>query len=219
MFIQLNSQVLYYEKEGEGSPVIMLHGNGEDHSIFDGITPVISREHTVYLPDLRGCGLSSPSPDYHYSDMAQDIVNLIHAANIRKPSILGFSDGGIIGLLIAAAYPDMLSRLIVCGANLSPKGLTFLAKRAIKSEYRKTKSPMIKMMLVEPDISEAMLKRIQIPTMVFAGEKDMIKPAETKRIASAIADSTLRIIPKADHGSYVIHSDHIAGEIADFLKS
>ena len=218
MFIQLDSQVLYYEKEGEGSPVIMLHGNGEDHTIFDGLVPSLSREHTVYLLDSRGCGLSSPSEAYHYKDMAQDVVNLIRSTGIKRPSIFGFSDGGIIGLLIAAAFPDMLEKLIVCGANLSPKGLTFLSRRAIKAEYRKTKSAMVKMMLEEPNISEAMLQRIQVPTLVYAGEKDMIKLSETKRIADAVANSTLRIIPKADHMSYVVHSDLIADEVVEFLR-
>ncbi len=218
MFIQLESQVLYYEKTGEGSPVIMLHGNGEDHTIFDGLLPSLSREHTVYLLDSRGCGLSSPSEAYHYQDMAQDVVNLMRSTGIKHPSIFGFSDGGIIGLLIACAFPDILNKLIVCGANLSPKGLTFLARCAIRSEYRKTKSAMVKMMLEEPNISEAMLQRIQIPTLVYAGERDMVKLSESKRIAASITNSTLRIIPKADHGSYVIHSDRIAEEVADFLK-
>lgn len=218
MYIQLDSQVLYYEKQGNGQPLLLLHGNGEDHTIFDALLPRLTSRFTVYLLDSRGCGLSSPSQEYHYRDMAGDVVKLIQAIGIGQPSILGFSDGGIIALLVALAQPSFVNRLIICGANLSPSGLTFFAKRAIKAEYRRTKSKMVQMMLVEPDISEQALSSIRSKTLVVAAEKDMIKEKETKKIASSIPDATLKIIPHADHGSYIIHNDLLAEDIIAFLS-
>ncbi len=217
MYIQLESQVLYYEKKGEGKPLILLHGNGEDHTIFDALLPHLTSKFTVYLLDSRGCGLSSPSSEYHYRDMAEDVANLIRAIDIKKPSILGFSDGGIVALLLAMEYPTMVDRMIICGTNLSPGGLSFFAKRAIKAEYRKTKSKLVQMMLLEPNISEQALGGIRAKTLVVAGEKDMVKEKETKKIASAIPDATLKIIPKADHGSYIIHNDLLADDVTAFL--
>lgn len=218
MYIQLDSQVLYYEKEGEGDPLILLHGNGEDHTIFDTMIPHLVPHFTVYSLDSRGCGLSSPSTEYHYEDMASDVAKLINAIDIGRPSILGFSDGGIIALLCAIHHPKLVDKLIICGANTSPKGLTFKGKHLIKSEYRKTKSDMVKMMLREPDITDAQLSQIRSRTLVFAGEKDIIKPSDTKKIASLIQDAKLDIIPGADHSSYIIHSDMIAPKVVDFLK-
>ena len=217
MYIQLDSQVLYYEKEGEGSPLILLHGNGEDHTIFDALLPHLTPHFTVYSLDSRGCGLSSPSKEYHYADMAEDVAKLIRAVDIGVPSILGFSDGGIIAMLLAIRHPKLVGRLILCGANLSPKGLSFFSRQKIKSMYRKDKSDMTKMMLREPDISEADLRRISAKTFVFAGEKDMIKEAETKKIASGIPDAALKIIPGADHMSYIVHNDMLANDILKFL--
>ncbi|MBR1627914.1 MAG: alpha/beta hydrolase [Lachnospiraceae bacterium] len=217
MYIQLNSQVLYYEKEGSGQPLLLLHGNGEDHSIFDALLPHLTPHYTVYSPDSRGCGLSSPSKEYHYADMVEDMKNLIVALEIGRPSILGFSDGGIVALLLAIRYPSLVHRLIVCGANLTPSGLTFFARRSIKAEYRKTKSELVKMMLNEPNISPAELGQIRAKTLVLAGEKDMVKEKETKKIASAIPNATLKIVPKADHGSYILHCDYLADDIIQFL--
>lgn len=217
MYIQLDSQVLYYEKEGDGKPLLLLHGNGEDHTIFDALLPHLTPHFTVYSLDSRGCGLSSPSKEYHYTDMAEDVAKLIFAVDIGTPSILGFSDGAITALLLAIRHPKLIDRLIVCGANLTPKGLNFMTRQKIKSLYRKDKSDMIKMMLREPNITESDLRQITAPTLVVAGEKDMVKESETKKIASAIPNATLQIIPKADHMSYIVHNDALAGGILQFL--
>ena len=120
MYIQLNSQVLYYEKQGDGAPLLLLHGNGEDHSIFDALLPQLTARFTVYAPDSRGCGLSSPSKEYHYTDMAADMVNLIHAIGIGRASILGFSDGGIVALLSRASIRGSLTGSS-CVARISPR--------------------------------------------------------------------------------------------------
>ncbi len=217
MYIQLNSQVLYYEKEGFGKPLILLHGNGEDHTIFDQLLPHVAEHFTVYLPDSRGCGLSSPSKEYHYMDMMEDIYNLIQALEIGRSSLVGFSDGGIVSLLLSIHHPEVVDKMIVCGANLTPQGLTFLSRHAIKSQYRKSKDPMVAMMLKEPQLTANDLSNIRATTLVMAGEKDMIKEKETQKIAASIPNATLKIVPKASHESYVAHSDYLAHDILDFL--
>ena len=100
MYIQLNSQVICYEKTGEGSPVILIHGNKGDHHTFDALAETMSNYHTVYAMDSRGYGESATPKEYHYKDMAEDVINLINALDIEKPYLIGFSDGGIIALLI-----------------------------------------------------------------------------------------------------------------------
>lgn len=70
MYIQLNGQILSYEKEGEGSPIIFLHGNGETHAIWDRMIAEMSMDHTVYAIDSRGQGESATPKEYHYKDMA-----------------------------------------------------------------------------------------------------------------------------------------------------
>lgn len=138
MYIQLNGQILSYEKEGEGSPIIFLHGNGETHAIWDRMIAEMSMDHTVYAIDSRGQGESATPKEYHYKDMAADVICFIESLHIEKPVLCGFSDGAIITLLVALKRQDLLSAIVLCGANLSPKGLTGSARREIKSLYKKT---------------------------------------------------------------------------------
>ena len=217
MYIQLNSQVICYEKTGEGTPVILIHGNKEDHHIFDELVEVMSREHTVYAMDSRGHGQSATPKEYHYSDMADDVINLIDALDIISPALVGYSDGGIVALLVAIRASNKLSRIVCCGANLSPAGIHHKDLREIKKDYKRDNDPRTLMMLVEPDIDTSELQRISVPVLVIAGEKDCIKERETNRIASNIKNSQLLILPGEDHSSYIEHTDKIYNYIYRFL--
>ncbi len=210
MYIQLNSQVICYEKCGQGPAVLLLHGNGEDHHIFDELVDELKSNHTVIAMDSRGHGESATPKEYHYDDMANDVVNLIEAIEIEKPTLVGFSDGGIVALLVAMKRSDLLSSLVVCGANLSPKGLKFSAAHEIKKQFKKDKSPITEMMLKEPDIKAKDLAKISVPVTIIAGEKDMIKEDETKLIASSIKNSKLVILKGQTHSSYVEHKTELA---------
>ncbi len=219
MVIQLNSSVIYYEHYGEGQPLILLHGNGEDHQIFDPLGEQLSSGFEIFAPDSRGHGLSARQREYHYQDMADDICNLILALEINHPIVLGFSDGGITALLLAIGHQDLLSGIIICGANTNPKGLTFLSRQKIKNAYKKSKDPLLQMMLQEPDITEAQLETIKIPTLVFAGEKDIVKKTDTEKIASHIPGAKLQILPGETHESYVVGSTRLARRIRNFLPT
>lgn len=210
MYIQLNGQIICYKKSGSGQPVILLHGNGEDHSIFKELSDVLCKNFTVYAIDTRGHGESAVPGEFHYSDMAADVVNFIRALKIESPILCGFSDGGITALLTAVHHSGLLSGLVVCGANLSPKGLKGKTLREIRRRAKLGGNPLDELMLREPDIRETDLSCIRIPTFILAGEHDIVKPKETKRIASAIPNATLEILPGEDHGSYVIHSARLA---------
>ena len=108
MYIHINRQILFYEKTGEGHPLLLLHGNGEDHTIFDALIPLLARTHTVYAIDSRGHGASNPTEEYSYPGMADDIAQLITSLEIPSPILYGFSDGGIMSLGIYADYKSLL---------------------------------------------------------------------------------------------------------------
>ena len=137
MYIQLNSQVICYEKTGEGTPVILIHGNNGDHHTFDELVCTMCRDHTVYAMDSRGHGESATPKEYHYADMADDVINLIDALDIKSPALVGYSDGGIVALLVAIKASNKISRIVCCGANLSPAGIHHKDLREIKKEYKR----------------------------------------------------------------------------------
>ena len=218
MQVTVNGCTLYYEKTGAGRPLILLHGNGETHLIFDKALPLLRDHFTVYLIDSRGHGQSSKTNSFHYAEMAEDIHCFIEALSLTAPLFYGFSDGGIIGLMLAATYPTLLSGLIVSGANTGPEGLKQGWLWLFRLVYRITKDPKIALMLQEPHITAKQLAAIQIPTLVLAGSHDLIKEAHTRSLAAAIQGCSLHILPGEGHGSYVVHSEKIASLILDYAQ-
>ncbi len=218
MYIQLNGQVIYYEKTGEGSPVILVHGNGETHKTFEVLIPELSKKHTVYALDSRGHGQSAAVTEFHYADMAEDVAAFVHALDLVKPAFYGFSDGGIVGLMAASKYPTLFSALAVSGANLTPSGCRLHVRIFVRLQYLKSKNPLLLLMLKEPHITKADLSKITIPTLVLAGSKDMIKTRETKRIAASIPDAALKILPGENHFSYVVKSPKLFPLLDDFFS-
>lgn len=217
MKILVNNINLYYETYGEGQPIILLHENGETHEIFDKLIESLKDNYKVYAIDSRCHGKSEDLIEISYKLMRDDIIEFIKKLNIEKPILYGFSDGGIIGILIAIKEPDILSKLIVSGANITPNGLKTKDYLLTKLSYFFTKNKLLKIMLKEPNIKKEELNKIKIPTIILVGEKDCIKLKHTKFIADNIKNSTLEIIKKETHGSYIAHSEKIYDIIKKYL--
>lgn len=216
MFIELNGVKLYYEKRGEGRPLLLVHGNGEDHTIFDQALLLLERRFCCYAIDSRCHGQSGEGP-LHYDVMAADMLCFLEALDLRDAIFYGFSDGGIVGLL-AAAQTDRITTLIVSGANLSPNGVKASVRLLVRALYWKTRDPKFSLMLREPWISDDVLRRIRANTLVLAGSRDLILKKETQHIADAIPGAELRILPGESHGSYIIHRDTIANLIMETCR-
>ena len=218
MNINVNNINLYYDIYGKGTPIILVHGNGETHQIFDVLIDKLKDNYTVYAVDSRCHGKSQKTEKISYELMAQDMIEFIKKLKINKPIFYGFSDGGIIGLLIAIKEPKLLSKLIVSGANLNPNGISKVILILSKIVYFITRNKMTRMMVKEPNISIKDLEKINIPTYVLAGKKDVIKEEHTRLIAENIKNSTLEIVPKENHSSYIVHSEKIYNIIKKYIN-
>ncbi len=218
MMCRVNNTNLYYEKSGTGRPLLLLHGNGETHKIFDKAMPLLAESFTVYAIDSRGHGQSDAFMEYHYDDFAEDIRCFIDELKLERPILYGFSDGGIVGLLLAAKYPQLLSQMIISGANIAPDGIRTGWFKLFQCINAIVKNPKMTMMLTEPNITAEVLGRIIIPTTVLAGGHDMVKQNHTEYIADNIPNSKLCILQGEGHGSYVLHSTKIAKLILDATK-
>lgn len=215
----LNGIILHYEVMGEGRPVVLVHGNGEDHHIFDiEIAQLVKAGYQVYAPDSRGHGANAPQPEYHYSDMAEDMYQFIRAMKLEKPAFYGFSDGGIIGLMLIISHPDCVGTLAISGTNLSPDGLVPSFVEEYTAINKEKNDPLITLMLTEPHIDPETLKKITVPVLVTAGENDLILQSETEKIADMIPNSTMIILEGEDHGSYIVNSEIMGELLIDFLS-
>ena len=216
---EVNGISLYYADEGEGRPVILLHGNGEDHHLFDTLIGQLTEAgFRVLAPDSRGHGKNPRLDEYHYADMAEDIYQFIRLLGLEKPALYGHSDGGIIALLLEIAHPGTLGAMAVSGTNLTPEGVDPAFVKEFTEINEKSPDPLITLMLTEPHIDPEDLKRIRIPVLVTAGEHDLILRTETDRLVRGLPDARLIIVDGADHGSYIDGSPVMGELLLSFLK-
>lgn len=203
--------VHHHIEQGSGEPLILLHGNGEDAGYFVHQMEPFSRHFRVIAVDTRGHG-QTPRGEAPFTirQFAEDLRAFMDTQGIVKASILGFSDGGNIAMVFALKYPERVDRLILNGANLDASGVKRSVQIPIDIGYRMAslfarRSPearknaeLLGLMVNDPDVKPDELGRIQAPTLVIAGDRDMIKESHTRLIAAHIPDARLVIIP-GDH--------------------
>jgi len=211
-FVNVNGVKTYYEEYGQGEPLLLLHGNSESIGSFEFQIPELSKHYKVIAVDTRGQGKSTEDgKTYTYNLFAEDMNALLDTLNIDNTNVLGWSDGGNTGLIMAMKYPQKVKKLITMGANV------FIDQSVVeKSVFKqldeqllelksnatyegKNRARLIKLLLTEPKLNPEELKEINCPVLVLAGEKDVIKKNHTKLISANITNSTLLIAEKETH--------------------
>ena len=217
MKITLDNITLSYSLQGKGHPLILLHGNGENHHIFDKLVSKLKNDFTVYAIDSRNHGESSQTDDYSYATMANDIFRFIEKLNLKDVSIVGFSDGAIISLLMAIENKNIFRKMVLLGVNLKPSDFTDENYAYLIEEYNNTHDPLVKLMLEQPDIELDQLKDIHIPTLVISAEDDLYKPEIFEEITDTLPNAQSLIMKGHDHASYVINQDILYHPLQEFL--
>ena len=201
----------FFIDKGQGEPLILLHGNGENCDYFNGQIDEFAQYFHVYALDTRGHGKTprGNSP-FTIRQFADDLLGFMDAHKIMKAHLLGFSDGGNIAIIFAMRYPERVNRLILDGANLNAKGVKRSVQIPIEIGYRianliarmsksaKQNAEMLGLMVNDPNVLPNELANIHSKTLVMAGTKDMIKEKHTRLIAHSIPDAQLVLIP-GDH--------------------
>ena len=207
----MNDIQLHYIEQGQGEPLILLHGNGESCDYFEHQIACFSHDYRVIALDTRGHG-QSPRGEKPFTikQFAEDLHDFMDEKGIEKAILLGFSDGGNIALEFAFEYPERVEKLILNGANLFPSGVKSLYQWPIEIGYRIAKlfskksdkaqrnAEMLALMVNEPHIAPADLARLTMPVLVVAGTKDMIKESHTRLIYKSLPNAQLAIL-KGDH--------------------
>jgi len=217
MFIKINGIYLFYEVQGNGKPFILLHGNLESHKIFDVLMGELSKNFTVYAIDSRDHGQSTRTNKVSYDQLTEDVASFIRELNLDKPLLYGLSDGAIVGLLLASRYPDLLSKLIASGPNSSPDTIRKGWLISIKISYFLMRKDKLRMMLEEPHIIAEDLKKIKVPTLVLAGEREFATDEDLRFIAKNIPNGTLKVLKGENHSSYAVHSPKLYQIIEPFI--
>jgi len=224
---------LYYEIYGKGEPLLLIHGNGISMNAFKYQIDFFSKKYKVIGVDSRAQGKSVDSSSVlTYEMMADDFNALLDSLKIDSANVIGWSDGGINGLLLAIRHPKKVKKLAITGANLVPDTSVFtpynnqmnesdLAKLRSLKQDAKTKNAIkvIHMMQVEPNISLADLHTIKCPVLVMGGDNDLIKPSHTLQIYDNISQAYLWILPFSGHATPQRRKDDFNSKVLEFLKT
>ncbi len=203
---------LYYEVYGSGEPFLVIHGNGG--SIHDMAAQIdyFRKRYKVIAMDSRDQGNSGGSAGpITYEKMAADLAALLDHLKVGPANVLGWSDGGIEALLLAVRYPDKVKKIASMAANLNPSDKavhpdvislvkTMLASSPAQSTPESRREMKVtRMLLDEPHIDPKSLESIAAPTLILAGDHDVIADHHTVEIFEHIPNSQLCIFPNATH--------------------
>jgi pimeloyl-ACP methyl ester carboxylesterase len=218
LFVRVNNIDMFYEVSGSGPPLLLLHGNGEDHNIFDKLVKKLAPSFTTYALDSREHGQSGKSGVCSYDAMAEDAFAVVKALGLGKVRTIGFSDGAIISLLLSMRHPEVLESQALLGVNLSPADLTQESLEFVQKLYRESGSPLLKMILEEPNIKLEELKGVKTPSLVLAGEKDFFKPETFVNVKNALPNAQLKIMEGHNHESYIVDNDILYPLLLEFFQ-
>jgi len=242
-YVTVNGIKTYYEVHGSGPALLMLHGGTASGDTFDHNVPFFAAHYRVIVPERMGHGRTADAPDrpFDYHQMAEDTMAFMQTIGVERADFIGWSDGGIIALDIAVNHPERVSKMAVSGANFRVDGIAPPIIEWIKNtkaeewppvmlDVYKRLSPdgpahwpivferMRKMILTQPNYTIEQLKSINAPTLVMAGDSDIIRIEHTIELAHSIPQAQLCIYPGAPHGWVSEKSDAFNRIVFEFLQ-
>ncbi len=216
----VNDIQMYYEIFGEGKPLVLIHGGLGNADYWESQIAAFSEQYQVIAPDSRGHGRSTFSEQtIGYSLMASDVLALMDHLGVEKFDLVGWSDGGIIGLDLAINHPERVNKIVAYGANYSVSGLrsdieedetfnTYIEK-TIEDYLKLSPTPdqldpflenISTMWSTEPEYTSEQLGGITVPMLILDGDNDeAILTEHTEEMAGLISTSELFLIPGTGH--------------------
>ena len=232
-FYDIRGFKMYCETYGEGQPLLIIHGNGGSINNFIYQIPYFSKKYKVIIADSRAQGKSKDNGDsLSYEMMADDYAALLSALKVDSAFVIGWSDGGIEGLLLAIRHPEKVKKLAITGANIVPDttavpqeiwdvvmtSYTALKNKAVKTPQEKNEWKLVQLLAAQPHIPIRDLNKIKIPTLVIGGDHDVIKPSHTLLIFQNIPNADLWILPNSGHSTPVVYKDDFNKNVDNFFS-
>jgi pimeloyl-ACP methyl ester carboxylesterase len=240
--VELGDITMYFVAQGEGKPLILLHGGGSCSDAWFNQVPVFMKQYYVITPDNRGQGRTTDSDaplSYHL--MAEDTIRLMDYLGIDSAYIVGWSDGAVIAIDLAIHHPERVKALVAYGANINPEGMqdSFIewVRNVTVSEMKQTLGigcsnlspdpehvPIIiekirAMWLTLPNFTAEELASIKVPTLIIDGQtEELVRTNHAQEIADAIPHAELVILPNVGHFAVVDKPEEWNNAVLDFLN-
>jgi len=225
-WITINGHRIYYAVRGAGPTLVLLHGGGDsgEHS-FERQIDLFAQHHRIIAPDQVGQGHSPDVPGpLSYTLMMQDTAALLRLLKLRNVDVMGFSDGGILALMLAVRHAELVRRLVISGVNIAPEGLTTEERSGLRAAQspgvQNVERKLTQLWLNSPttdELNPAMLATISKPVLVISGDRDAIRLEHTLEIYRALPQAELCVLPGTDHATFSGRSEWLNPIISAFL--
>jgi pimeloyl-ACP methyl ester carboxylesterase len=225
---------MYCEIYGEGKPLLMIHGNGGSINAFENNIPYFARKYKVIVADSRSQGKTIDTNDSSsFEMMADDEAALLDELHIDSAYVLGWSDGGIIALLLAMRHPEKVIKLASSGANLWPDSTAIVPSvwkdgknyfdtvnvKYFTTAQQKNDWKLFLLDWYQPNISLQQLHTIKCPSLIIGGDHDVIRIEHTTLIYQNIPNAYLWIVPNSSHGTLIDHADEFNKKVDAFFST
>ncbi len=218
---------IYYTVRGNGPTLVLLHGGGDsgEHSFVRQLD-VFSEHHHIVAPDQVGQGRTPDVPGpLSYTAMMEDTATLLRLLKLKHVDIVGFSDGGILALMLAVRHPELVGRLVISGVNIAPEGLNpenLEELRALQIPKPKTIDERLAQLWLtsptEAELNLSLLAKITQPVLLISGDRDAITLEHTLQIFHALPRAELCVLPGTDHATFSGRSEWLNPIINAFLE-
>lgn len=220
---------LYFEIHGDWHgatqrPLLLLHGGGSDVSeSFSQQLAAFAATRRIIAPEQVGQG---HSPDIEgplsYREMMEDTAALLMQLKLRDVDVVGWSDGGIIGLMLAANYPQLVHSIVVSGVNIAPDGLQDNGIAELRSSTPTTglARKLRELWINAPthdDLNIELLHGLHKPVLVMAGDHDAIKLSHTQKIYRALPQARMEVLADTGHDTFAQRPQRVNSMVLDFL--
>jgi pimeloyl-ACP methyl ester carboxylesterase len=239
-YAAVNGIRMYYAIFGAGTPVLLLHGGLANANYWGHVIPILVRHRfQVIVADSRGHGRSTRTEAaFSYELMTADVLALLDCLKLETVDVVGWSDGGIIALVLAMRHPERLRRAFVSGANSDPSGVhadvdthplfrTFVERTRTEYEqlspmpadYASFRAGVQTMWALQPQYAAADLQGISIPTAIADGAHDeAITPEHSRYLARTIPGATLITLPDVSHFGVLQNPGDFGAKVIAFLR-
>jgi pimeloyl-ACP methyl ester carboxylesterase len=227
------------DRAGPGEPLVLLHGGlGNSGDLLNSIGPGLLDRYRVVAFDRRGHGFTADTDaDFHYSDMAAQAIGVLEQVVGGAAHLVGWSDGGIVALLVALGRPDLVRKVVVIGTNYhrdgilpievdpqSPLGQGLAATYAERSpdgpgHFKIVLGKGLALIEAEPTLTTDDIAGITPPTLVMVGDDEIVPLAHTCSLYEALPRGQLAVVPGASHALPLEHPALVTRLIVDFLAA
>lgn len=244
-YINIHNSKIYYEEYGQGMPLLLLSGGGLNRGVkdFEKCIPELSKHYRVIAPDTPGQGRSEQADSLSYDLLTEFISQFIDSLKMDSVYVMGWSDGGIVGLLLAEKRPDKVKKVISVGPNNGLRGAVppdipidsvkplpldeweKINKESIEKyvntlprDWRKMMNDLNKMWYQEEYFSKSIYDKIEVPTMIVLGDGEDIVTEHGLEMHRLIKDSQFCVLPNTTHAVFAERPDLINKIAIDFFK-